>query len=318
MKELVNLNNRSYEIEYENPLTPEQMNYVYKQIENTKGCITCNKTLGKIYTLGNIISNPSIESDPSIGPTFRTYDTVATYSWASDAARSGTRSLKIISTAAPGVMSRWTTQYFPVSAGTQYYSSAYLKTSATTGYATVAITWWSGVPGTTTYLSSSLSNTTLTGSTEFSKIEVNPKAPATAIYGRIEFRLYGAGTLWIDDVSFDATAPSLTPCPSESMSPGDVLELKASASGGTAPYTVNFKKGGSNLPSGTFYGITEGEIKTYQYTILSTDVPSVGLEAYVTDSCGTPVSCSKSCIVLVASVLECPATTCEFIITKVG
>jgi len=141
----------------------------------------------------NLAPNPSFESDPSSDYFFVTDG--ATHSWATDAAHSGSHSLKIVSNS--GSTSRWMSQTNRISAqaGVRYHASAWLKTSGIG--ATVVITFWgSSCPSGFCGVAATSPNT----GGDWSKVSVDETAPAGTTAVRLELRLNGVGTMWADDV----------------------------------------------------------------------------------------------------------------------
>jgi hypothetical protein len=145
---------------------------------------------------GNLVPNPDIEAAPA-----GTYYTAgsAAFTWATDASRSASHSLKIVSTQAAGTLTRWMSQTsgIAVTPGATYHVSAWLRTSgAGTGGGRLATTFYNG-----SYLPSATSSTALSGTTDWTLVSMTVTAPAGATNLRVEFRLYGPGTLWADDAT---------------------------------------------------------------------------------------------------------------------
>jgi Polysaccharide lyase len=141
----------------------------------------------------NLAPNPSFESDPSSDYFFVTDG--GTHSWATDAAHSGSHSLKIVSNSSS--TSRWMSQTNRISAqaGVRYHASAWLKTSGIG--ATVVITFWgSSCPSGFCGVAATSPNT----GGDWSKVSVDETAPAGTTAVRLELRLNGVGTMWADDV----------------------------------------------------------------------------------------------------------------------
>jgi lysophospholipase L1-like esterase len=144
----------------------------------------------------NLAPDPDFESPPA-----GSYYTAgaAAFSWATDTARSAGHSLKIVSTQPAGTLTRWLSQTSTIAAtpGTTYRLSAWLKTSAVgAGAARLAATFYNGG-----YLPSATSTTTLSGTTDWTLVSMIVTAPAGATNLRVEFRLHGPGTLWVDDAA---------------------------------------------------------------------------------------------------------------------
>lgn len=146
-------------------------------------------------TLG--MPDPGFESDPSSD-----YYFVADggkYSWATDEAHSGSRSLKVVSTTTG--MTRWmsVTTRIAAQAGTRYSATAWLKTSG--GSANISMTFW-GPSCANGYCGSSSSEDT---SGDWQRAMTTETAPRGTTSVRIEFRLNGIGTLWADDADLSST-----------------------------------------------------------------------------------------------------------------
>jgi hypothetical protein len=100
-------------------------------------------------------------------------------------------------------MARWMTQIseVPVTPGTTYSSTAFMKTQGVAGgFAQLVATFWDANGA---YIASSAVGDPnhLTGDTDWSEQKVSARAPDGAAYMRLEFRLEGPGTVWIDDIS---------------------------------------------------------------------------------------------------------------------
>jgi hypothetical protein len=135
------------------------------------------------------------EADP--GPFYFTYGP-GTFSWASDAAHTGTHALKIVSVT--GELARWlsTTQAIPVTPGSTYDVTAWLKTQGAQASARLSVNFWTagGV-----YIPATTDAASLVGTQDWTPSTLHLTAPAGAAFLRVEFRLNGPGTLWADDVS---------------------------------------------------------------------------------------------------------------------
>lgn len=94
---------------------------------------------------------------------------------------------------------------------------------------------------------------------------------------------------------------SLAPtCPTANKNVGDIVHMSATPMGGTAPYTVSFKKGTTLLKQ--FSGVTEGQNVTYDYTILSTDAGLTHVFSNSTiDSCLylSAKTCTEQCSITI-------------------
>lgn len=101
---------------------------------------------------------------------------------------------------------------------------------------------------------------------------------------------------------------SLAPvCPGMNKNIGDIVHMSATPVGGTAPYTVSFKKGvgTSAILLKQFTGVTEAQIVTYDYTILSADAGATSVFSDNTiDSCSVGAkSCNEQCSITVNPLL---------------
>jgi hypothetical protein len=171
-------------------------------------------------TGANLAPVPDFEADPHAA-----YYTAGTgvFSWATDAARSGSRSLKLVAPGPAGALARWMSQTtrIAVTPGESYRVSAWMRTRDVSGQAALAATFYGGG-----YLPSTLAARRLSGSNDWTELTHTVTAPAGATNLRVEFRVYGAGTLWTDDVAVtagaagDGTAP--TPPANEQAPPPPV------------------------------------------------------------------------------------------------
>jgi hypothetical protein len=146
----------------------------------------------------NVAPDPALESDPS--PFYYTNGN-AIFSWATDQAHSPTHSLKIVSNQPSGALSRWMSVINRIPADF-FHASVYLKTQAVDhGYAQLCVSYWrsdQSYAGVTT-----CSTDTLTGSRDWTLLTVLPVSVPGSAFARLEFRLFGPGTLWADDVRAD-------------------------------------------------------------------------------------------------------------------
>jgi hypothetical protein len=146
----------------------------------------------------NLAPNPDLELSP--GPYYGSNGD-GVFSWATDAARSGTHSLKIVSSS--GSLSRWftLTSLIPAQAGKSYFVGAWLRTQG--GQANLSVNFWNGGTHLATISSGSLS-----GVQPFTQLTLQLVAPAGTTALRVEYRINGPGTLWADDlVVVSGTAP---------------------------------------------------------------------------------------------------------------
>jgi hypothetical protein len=144
---------------------------------------------------GNLAPNPGFESDPYVD--YFTHGS-GTFTWATDAFHAGSRSVKIVTSQPTGSLARWLSKTTRIAAtpGTLYKASVWLKTSGVTQNARLTINFWNS---SSTHLGS-FSSGSVTGTTNWTPVSVQATAPANTAFIRLEFRLYGPGTLWADDV----------------------------------------------------------------------------------------------------------------------
>jgi hypothetical protein len=166
--------------------------------------------------------NPDIEVDPAAAY-YR--NGTGTFTWASDAARSGARSLKIVSTQAKTALARWMNRetQIPVAAGSTYVVSAWLRTASVGNKALVSVVFSNGKK----YSPATSSTTFVRGTQEWTPVEVRATAPAGMTFLRAEFRLYGPGTMWTDLVSVTDERPP--PPPSDPPTPTEPPTLAGTA-----------------------------------------------------------------------------------------
>lgn len=153
----------------------------------------------------NLVPDGDLEDDPAAS-----YFTAGSgsFSWAADASHSPSHSLKLVSGQPSDAVARWMsrTTAVEVQPGQEYDVSAWLKPSAVDhGEAQLVVTYWSEskayVPG------SAAPADPLTGTRDWTRVSLSTTAPAEAAFMRVEFRLRGEGTLWVDDVSVVSGAP---------------------------------------------------------------------------------------------------------------
>ena len=108
---------------------------------------------------------------------------------------------------------------------------------------------------------------------------------------------------------------SLAPtCSVTSKTVGQIVHMSAKPTGGTAPYTVSFKKGTVLLKQ--FTGVAEIQSVAYDYTTLSTDVGITHIfSTSTTDSCSTGAkTCNEQCSITVNAVVStCKDVICALI-----
>ena len=151
-------------------------------------------------TSGNLARNVDVELDPSAyyftnGP--------CDFDWTTSASHSPTHALRTISDTS--ALCRWFTKptLIPVDPGARYTVSAWFKTADVDGNARLGINFWTRER---TFIAPTiLSNATVTGTQDWTNIQVQATAPPGAGYVRLELRLNGPGTLWADDLSVTRT-----------------------------------------------------------------------------------------------------------------
>ena len=158
---------------------------------NSAGTVTASSAPSAIVQAqpsspSNLCLNPGFETNPV---EYSFYGT-GTASWASDAAHTGSRSAKIVST--DESLSRWT-QFFDVAPGQRYLVSTWVKTSS--GRGSLAVNFWnSGTYSGVNYETAGVSG-------DWQKITLDVTVPAGVNRMRLELRTaWTAGTRWFDDV----------------------------------------------------------------------------------------------------------------------
>ncbi|HYE34678.1 hypothetical protein, partial [Methylocaldum sp.] len=154
-------------------------------------------TVTPTTSTGNLAPNPSFESDPAID--YFTHGT-GTFSWAKDVAHTGKASLKIVSSQPNGAITRWLsrTKRITATAGETYTATAWLKSQNLAQNGMLTINFWNSSGQ---HLGSYNSPTQVRGTSNWTPVSVDAMAPLGSAYARVEFRLYGSGTLWVDDIS---------------------------------------------------------------------------------------------------------------------
>jgi len=95
-------------------------------------------------------------------------------------------------------------------------------------------------------------------------------------------------------------------CPTGKMV-GQQITLTSTPTGGTAPYSVEFRRNGVAISGGTFTGVPEGSPRTLNYTLLAADSPSMTISVYITDSCPTGAKNNTDSCVLAVGTCNVPA-----------
>lgn len=166
---------------------------------NTAGSASADSQPTAVVTppvdAANLMPDPDFEASPQ---QYYAYGTGA-YTWAADAAHSGSRSLKIVRSDSSDY-GRWmtVTGVIRVQPGKTLTARAFLRTVAVSQGATLTLTFWNASQQ---YVGLTVDSPRLTGTQDWSPAAVAAVVPATAATVRVEFRLWGAGTLWIDDAS---------------------------------------------------------------------------------------------------------------------
>lgn len=163
-------------------------------------------------SFANLATNSSVESDPAGVYTSSVFPEVSvsptTFTWASDVAHTGSKSLKIVSTQPDASLSRWTYATGQgVVVGHKYKVSGWIKTSNVTAKGIITLRFFSG-PGQSIQ---TINSAEIKGTSDWTQVSVEGVAPAgtTLIYS--EFMLYGPGTYWGDDLFLaDTTGPPTT------------------------------------------------------------------------------------------------------------
>ena len=148
---------------------------------------------------GNLVANPGFEFDPERfflprGPGVLT--------WTTDAARSPTHSLKIVSPRLLAV-SQWTSRgagLVPVRAGRMYEVSAYVRTQGVVlGTAGLAVTFLDAVVD-GSLVGAAVAPQPVRGTRDWTRVAVRVRAPRGAAFLQLRLTLVGRGTAWFDDL----------------------------------------------------------------------------------------------------------------------
>jgi Tol biopolymer transport system component len=119
---------------------------------------------------------------------------------------SGSRDGEISSTGDSTSLARYLSAFVPVDAGVTYHLSAYLRAAGVAGVGRIDVTFWGAdggyIPGSA--MSSADAGQSVAGTTPWTQVGIDVTAPPGAVRARLEERLYGTGTLFVDDVSFTA------------------------------------------------------------------------------------------------------------------
>ena len=178
---------------------------------NTNPTVTSSST--------NLAPNSGFETDPLVD--YFTYGK-GTFTWANDAAHTGSRSTKIVSIQPTGSYARWLSKTDKISgqAGNDYSASVWMKSISVAQYGKLVINFWDA---SLNYLGGRESAGYIRGTTDWTQLAVQGIAPSKTAFVRVEFRLYGPGTLWVDDVNLGlktaASAPTPAPVPTLTPTP---------------------------------------------------------------------------------------------------
>ncbi len=99
---------------------------------------------------------------------------------------------------------------------------------------------------------------------------------------------------------------------------GQIIHLTSTPTGGTpgvSGYTVEFRRGalpGTALPGGTFTGVSEGSLRTMDYTLVPADIPLVTVSVYITDNC--PSGALNNTDQRTITVETCNVPACGFVV----
>src|SRR4051812_4915951 len=150
----------------------------------------------------NLAPDPSFEA-PGV-PSYSSNGS-CTFSQATDAARLGSHSLKIASSQPAGTLCRWMSVVSAIRVGPGGAATVDVwdKTQGAAAHAdALTVTFWNSSQ---TYISGSASEVTGAGGThDWQQLGLSVTAPAGATFMRVEFRLYGSGTAWFDDVAVES------------------------------------------------------------------------------------------------------------------
>jgi hypothetical protein len=122
-----------------------------------------------------------------------------TFTWATDQAYTGDRSVKVESSQSSSSLARWMTRTKTIEAapGALYRASTYFRTVSVTNKVVLSLQFWDAD---LKHLGG-IESLKLSGTSPWRLLAVERTAPAGSRYVRVEFRLYGPGTMWADDVS---------------------------------------------------------------------------------------------------------------------
>ncbi len=187
-----------------------------------------------------------------------------TFTYASDRYVSPTHSLKIVSEQAEGQLARWmtNTDAITVTAGRTYGVAAQLMKLG--GRATLAVSFWNA---SRVWVGTTLESAAVPADNAWTAASLEATAPPGSWYMRVEFRLSGPGTLWIDDVSVNAAVEP--PPPAANLVPNGDVEAQPDA----AYYTHG---------TGTFSWATDASHSPLHSLKLVSTQPADGLARWMT------------------------------------
>ena len=188
--------------------------------------ISSAATLNTTITIppSNLAPNPGFETDPAVD--YFTHGN-GTFTWTTDAAHNGSSSTKIVSTQPTGSYARWMGKTDKTSGevGNDYSASVWMKSISVVQYGKLVINFWDA---SLNYLGGNESDGYINGTTDWTQLSVQDIAPSNTAFVRVEFRLYGPGTLWVDDVDLSlktaASTPTPIPGPTSNLAPNSGFE----------------------------------------------------------------------------------------------
>ena len=155
---------------------------------------------GPITSSGATYEAPNANFEDSPNASYATNGAGA-FTWATDAAHSGVHALKVSSDQGSDGMVRWLTRTNAISIepSERYALVVWFKTKDVNhGYAGLNVTYFDSL-GRYVGLSDE-SPDHVVGTSDWHPVALVTRAPLTAAFMRVEFRLHGPGTLWIDDL----------------------------------------------------------------------------------------------------------------------
>ena len=210
----------------------------------------------------NLAVNPSFETDPA-SDYFSVDNTVpSSFTWGTDASRSGNRSLRIWSRAdgADYLDQRWLSNTNQMSAtpGRSYLAEAWVRTQNLDGSAgpvKIRLNFWDAAEN---YIGGTSDSTTLSGTNDWTKLSVPlVTAPANTQYVRFELQMQGTGIVWLDDIqvceqscaTIDSQLPSVNITTNSQRTNSSGLTINATASDNVGLDRVDFLVNGTAVHS---------------------------------------------------------------------